>query len=165
MKNELISDRLILNYLTPQDHVFIKALVNTDGWIKFIGDRNIHSAEDAKNYVNKLLNTNDNFYWVVRLLANGEAIGIITLVKRTYLGHSDLGFAFLAKNHGKGYAKEAAKLVVDETSNYPKYKILLAMTLTTNVSSKKLLENLHFVYKKNIKIENDNWELYQLIRN
>ncbi len=165
MNHELISDRLILNFLSPADHEFVKDLVNTDGWIRFIGDRKIHSTEDAKNYINKLLNTKENFYWVVRLLTNGEAIGIITLVKRTYLGHYDLGFAFLAASHGKGYAKEAAKLVVDAASSDPKYNILLAMTVTTNVPSKKLLEALHFAYKKNIKIENDTWEVYQLTRN
>ncbi len=111
MQKELISDRLKLSLITTDDHAFLQELVNTDGWIKFIGDRNIHSTEDANNYINKLISTNENFYWVVRIIENLKSIGVITLVKRNYLDHYDLGFAFLPSGQGKGYAQEAANII------------------------------------------------------
>ncbi len=164
MQKELISDRLKLSLITTDDHAFIKELVNTEGWIKFIGDRNIHNAEEANNYINKLISTNENFYLVVRIKEDLTPIGVITLVKRSYLDHYDLGFAFLPASQGKGYAQEAATLVMEETKNKIHYNTLLAMTFRSNTSSKKLLEILGFNYKHNIKVENDTWELYQLTR-
>ena len=47
--------RLLLNELCIDDSGFINELVNTQEWIKFIGERNIKTEEDAKNYVEKII--------------------------------------------------------------------------------------------------------------
>ena len=56
------TERLILNALCLTDTEFISELVNTQEWIKFIGDRNIRTKEDAKNYVQRIIdNPNINY--------------------------------------------------------------------------------------------------------
>ena len=57
MRNGIITERLSLNLLILNDHDFIMRLVNSHGWIEFIGDRNVHSKEDAIAYINKITNT------------------------------------------------------------------------------------------------------------
>ena len=47
----LATDRLTLRPFTNADAGFIVELVNTPGWLEFIGDRNIHTEEDAINYL------------------------------------------------------------------------------------------------------------------
>lgn len=75
MLTKLATERLSLEALTAGDGEFIRELLNTKGWLQFIGDRNIHSKEDAINYINKI-NTSPNFYyWTVRLADTLEPIG------------------------------------------------------------------------------------------
>ena len=45
------SERLFLRPLTLEDDEFILQLLNTDGFIKYIGDRNVKTIEQAKNYL------------------------------------------------------------------------------------------------------------------
>ena len=47
MQNHISTERLLLDLLTLEDHEFIMQLVNSKGWIQFIGDRNVHTKEDA----------------------------------------------------------------------------------------------------------------------
>ena len=59
MKKRFTTRRLELNELTPHDAPFIQVLLNTEGWIRFIGDRNIKSVEDAGVHIQKIIdNTN-----------------------------------------------------------------------------------------------------------
>ena len=48
MRTHYTTDRLLLDSLTPDDTEFILELVNTAGWLRFIGDRNIRTVDDAR---------------------------------------------------------------------------------------------------------------------
>src|SRR5215471_5672532 len=81
----IITDRLSLRALAVSDSQFIFNLVNTEGWQKFIGDRNIKSHADAISYIKNIIADPNVDYWVVRH-QNGEVpIGVITFIKRDYL--------------------------------------------------------------------------------
>ena len=62
----ILTDRLTLDKITMDDHDFILSIVNSKGWIENIGDRNIHSKDEAIEYINKILWTENFIYWVVR---------------------------------------------------------------------------------------------------
>lgn len=134
------TERLLLKALAINDDEFIFELVNTEGWIKFIGNRNITSSNDAKTYIQKILHNENIFYWVVQLKEQDENIGLITFIKRDYLDHHDIGFAFLPRFFNKGYAYEASlallKTLIDEVN--PPH--ILATTIPENESSIKLLK-------------------------
>ena len=95
MFTKISTERLSLDLLAPADAEFMQELLNTKGWLQFIGDRNIHSKEDAIKYINKINTTPNFYYWTVRLTDTHEPIGIISFIKRDYLEHFDIGFAFL----------------------------------------------------------------------
>ena len=90
--------------------------MNTPGWLKFIGERNVRSPEYALEYINRILHNENVAYWTVKLKPNSIPIGVITLIKRDYLPHHDIGFAFLPEYSGKGYAYEATSAVMHELS-------------------------------------------------
>jgi hypothetical protein len=48
---ELTGSRIRLRHLQIQDAEFILSLVNTPGWLEFIGNRDVHTLEDAKLYL------------------------------------------------------------------------------------------------------------------
>jgi len=160
MERNLETNRLSLRSLTTEDFSFIKALVNTEGWIAFIGDRKIATDEDAKNYIQKIIDNKDIKYWVVTLKEASAPIGVITFIKRDYLDFHDLGFAFLPEFGKKGYAFEAANFILDELKSNTSHQNILATTIPENVNSIALLEKLGFMYSKEIVQENETLLVY-----
>jgi len=156
----VITERLIIQQLTIADDNFILELVNTEGWIKFIGNRNITSKTDAGDYIQKILENKDIFYWVVKLKARQESIGIITYIKRDYLPHHDIGFAFLPGFSKKGYAYEATTAVLQKLINQPNRSYILATTVPGNINSIKLLKRIGLVFEKEIEVENETLHVY-----
>ena len=160
MHTNITTERLHLDALTVEDHDFIHELVNSEGWLRFIGDRNIHSKEDAITYINKINSTPSIQYWVVRLLDTKAPVGIISFIKRNYLEHYDIGFSMLPRYSGKGYAYEAAKAVLSMLSAMPEYSTVLATVLPDNVSSIKLLTKLGLHFERIMEVEGEQLHVY-----
>lgn len=157
---ELNTERLQIERLNDQHSNLILELLNTTGWIKFIGDRNVHSIADANNYINKI-NSNLNIaYWAVTLKETNQPVGLVTLIKRDYLQHPDIGFAFLPQYNGNGYAFEGANALLNFLTNEAGYDAIDACTLPDNISSIKLLEKLGLQFTEQITHENDLLSIY-----
>lgn len=150
MQSSYFTERITLNELSLSDVNFIKELVNTPGWIKFIGDRNIHTHDEAKAYVEKIIENPNINYWVVKLKSQNISIGIITFIKRDYLEHYDIGFAFLPQYSKNGFAYEATIPVLYDAVNNHNHRQILGTTIKENTNSIKLLEKLGFNYEKEI---------------
>jgi [ribosomal protein S5]-alanine N-acetyltransferase len=160
IQHSISTERLILENLKVDDYNFILSIVNSKGWIENIGDRHIHSKDEAVEYINKILWTENFVYWVVRIKKTKTPIGIISLIKRNYLENFDIGFAFLPQYTHYGYAYEASKAVLRMISGLPAFKIVLATTLFSNKSSIKLLIKLGFRYEKENVTENQKMHIY-----
>jgi len=160
MQNIYKTNRLELIRLGLNDAEFIFELLNSEGWLKFIGDRNIKSIEDAQNYIQKIMDNPKINYWVVKF--EDEKIGMISFIKRDYLDHHDLGFAFLPDHSNKGFAYEAAEKVLKELLQDQEHKIILGTTKTDNRKSVKLLEKLGFHYIREIENEGTMLSLYSI---
>jgi [ribosomal protein S5]-alanine N-acetyltransferase len=160
MQQIISTARLTLHLISTDDHAFIQQLVNSKGWLTFIGDRNVHSTEDAIAYINKIISTKDLFYWVVKTKDTNTSIGIISFLKRSYLNHFDIGFAFLPQFQGAGYAYEAAKEVLKIVSSIPQHKTVLATTVPGNTKSIQLLMKLGLRFEKEMEIEQEKLHVY-----
>jgi len=157
------SERLFLRPLTLEDGEFILELLNTDGFIKYIGDRNVKTIEQAEDYLLngplKSYETNGFGLGLVELKTERIPLGMCGLLKRDYLDDPDIGFAFLPQHNGKGYAHEIAKALIDYWIQRPQMKRILAIVLPENSSSIRLLEKLGFRYDKNFISPDTNEEL------
>ena len=162
MRSNYFTERLTLHELTLNDVNFIKELVNTPEWIKFIGDRNIHTQDEAKVYIEKLIENRNINYWIVRLKSQNISIGIITFLKRDYLEHYDIGFAFLPQYSKNGFAYEATIPVLNDAVNNHTHRQILATTIKENTNSIKLLEKLGFKYEKQIENGKDLLLIYSV---
>lgn len=152
--------RLLLKPLRIDDASFIRELVNTEGWLQYIGDRHVHSDADAMGYIQKILGNKAVKYWVVKLKDDHTPVGVITFIQRDYLVHPDIGFAFLPAHAKKGYAYEASKAVMDKMLREGKCKRILATTIPGNKSSIQLLQKLGLQFEKEIKPENELLHVY-----
>lgn len=156
----ITTDRLLIKPLTAKDDNFILELLNTEGWIKFIGNRNITSQAEASAYIQKILNNANVFYWVVTVKDSMEAIGVVTFIKRDYLEHHDIGFAFLPQYSKNGYAYEATIAVLNKIIVKQNHTHLLATTVPENVNSIRLLKKIGLVFEKEIEVEKEKLHVY-----
>lgn len=163
MRELMIStDRLFIAEMTLDDAEFVLKLLNTEGWKKFIGDRNVNNKQEAEVYIRKIVDNPNFSYSAVRLKDGNVPIGMVSMIKRDYLDHHDIGFAFLPDYNGKGYAFEAASAVLNHPSTLAAHTKILATTLKHNSSSIQLLERLGLVLDKEIKVEGKELFLYRV---
>jgi [ribosomal protein S5]-alanine N-acetyltransferase len=157
------SDRLILRRFNLNDADFIVELLNTDGWIRNIGDRNVKTTPQARGYLEngpiRSYLINGFGLYLVELKSDGRPIGMCGLIKRDYLEHIDIGFAFLPEYTGKGYAHEIAKKTLEYAFENLNQEKIMAITLPENSPSIKLLEKLGFVYDGKVMDKNTSEEL------
>jgi [ribosomal protein S5]-alanine N-acetyltransferase len=143
---QIQTERLIIKALDLSHEGFIFQLLNSPGWLQYIGDRNIHSLDDARNYLQNgpLKSYKDNGFGLclVQLREEGIPIGIAGLLKRDYLDCPDMGFAFLPEYEGKGYAFESANAIVKQSKQNLGMERIQAIVLPENQRSIHLLEKL-----------------------
>jgi RimJ/RimL family protein N-acetyltransferase len=161
--NILETERLILRQFTTDDIEFILEQVNEPSWIQNIGDRGVRTLDDARAYI---LNGPAASYvkngfglWLVALKETGESIGMCGLIKRDTLEDVDIGYAFLPKFWGKGYAVESARAVKDYAKEVIGLKRLVAIVDAANESSIRVLEKIGLKFERMVRLSADDIEL------
>ncbi|NHM06009.1 GNAT family N-acetyltransferase [Flavobacterium sp. CYK-4] len=167
MNKKFETERLILREFTLEDAEFVLKLLNSKGWLRFIGERNVKTIADAQNY---LANGPMQHYqkhgfglWLV-LLKDTTPIGMCGILKRDSLDLPDLGFCLLPEYHAKGFAYESAKAAMDVGQTFFGIEKFCAITLPENHASIRLLEKLGFVLAKAIQFPDSN-EVLSLYHN
>jgi RimJ/RimL family protein N-acetyltransferase len=162
--------RLIISKFNLKDAPFFMELANTPNSIKYIGDKNLKSIEDAEKYLgNKTIKSYADFDFGFYKLAikeeNNKLIGTCGLVKREELEYVDIGFAFLPEYEGKGLGFEASIEIMKLAKYQFNIEKLAAITTPDNKNSIKLLEKLGFTFEKRVKPFKDDEELLLFAKN
>lgn len=146
----LCTQRLTIRPFTQGDAAFIVELVNDADWLRFIGDKNVHSLDDARRYLRDGPIAMHAKHGVglccVERRSDGAALGMCGLIRRDTLDDIDLGFAFLPAARGQRYAREAAAAVLEHGFKALALKRIVAITDIDNAASARVLEGLglHF---------------------
>jgi RimJ/RimL family protein N-acetyltransferase len=150
LPDRMETSRLQLQPLHIDDAEFIRKLVNSEGWLRFIGQRNVHSHEDAVAYIQRILANPDITYHVLYRREDNIPVGVTTLIRRAHLGHPDIGFALLPDHEGRGYAFEAMQRVLASLQDSGTLEKVLAISRPDNKSSLRLLKKLGMEFRKAI---------------
>ena len=156
------TERLILAQLTLQDAPFILQLVNEPSFIQNIGDRGVRSLADAEKYINGPVTSyarNGFGLWRVELKETGEAIGMCGLIKREALEDVDVGYAFLPRFWGQGYASEAVQGALTFAKSSAQLSRVVAIVDPNNQGSIRVLEKAGFHFEKMVRLSADDIEL------
>ncbi len=116
MRQVLLTPRLRLREFDEADADFIVSLLNDADFIRYIADKNVRNAEDARLYLRDgpLASYARNGFglWCVERLSDGVPVGMCGLIRRDGLSDVDVGYALLPAFRGLGYALEAAQASV-----------------------------------------------------
>ncbi len=162
MKTIIETERLQLRRFTLDDADFFLTLVNDEEWIRNIGDRNVHTEDEARAYLTKSYLANyerNGFGLYLTALNDGTRIGMCGLIKRDGLDDVDIGFAFLPQWRGQGYAAEAARASLIYGRDVLKKTRIVAIVLPSNTASVVLLKQIGLQFEKMIQMPNDPDEL------
>jgi [ribosomal protein S5]-alanine N-acetyltransferase len=158
----LATDRLILRQFTLADTAFVIQLLNSPGWLAFIGDRNVKTEEEAKNYLlngaMKSYEENGFGLSLVELKSDKTPVGMCGLIKREFLENPDIGYAFLPAFQGQGYAFEIAEATMIYAKETLKIPCVMAIVMSENVQSIKLLEKIGMTFQKPFPFPGDKHE-------
>ncbi len=156
---KLETGRLSLRKMDVGDADFICELLNTPGWLKYIGDRGVRSKEDAEKYIQGRIvqsYTENGFgMYAMILKEHNVIIGACGLIKRAGLDNVDIGFAILPAFEGKGYTFEAASTVVQFAETILKLPGIAAITTADNQGSINIIKKIGLEFMKTITLPDD----------
>ena len=158
MKIVLETERLILREFSLEDTAFIIELLNSEDWLKYIGDRNTRTEEDAKKYLleGPIKSYRENGFGLsmVELKNENIPIGMCGIISRDTLPYPDIGFALLPAFTNKNFGSEIAQATIKQAREILALTEILAITLPNNIPSIKLLEKIGFTYVSPILLPN-----------
>ena len=153
--------------MRANDAKFMLELLNSEGWVEFIGDRGVHTVAAAQQYIDERLVSyyeKNGFGFLMVTLKNTDEtpVGICGFIKRGGLDYIDFGFAFLPQFMDKGYAFEISTALLRYAKEQLNIEKLLAITTLTNTRSIKLLEKLGFQFDKIVNLNDEELRLFAL---
>jgi RimJ/RimL family protein N-acetyltransferase len=151
----LDTERLRLRTLELDDAPFYLRVVNTQGFIKFIGDRGIRTVDAAREAIAggpvAMHAALGHSLYLVERKADGAPLGMCGLIKRDTLPEVDIGYAFLPQFGGKGYATEAAAGTLAYAATIGIRRVL-AITSPDNAASNAVLKKVGMQFQEMVRL-------------
>jgi len=142
----LTTKRLRLREFTPGDAVFIVELVNDPDWHRYINDPGVRDEAGALIWMESRLfepyRRYGHGFWAVERLDSGELLGMCGIFKRDSLPLPDVGYGFVPRARGQGFAREAAAACLQHGRERLGMTAILAITALDNDASGRLLESI-----------------------
>jgi RimJ/RimL family protein N-acetyltransferase len=142
------TERLVLREVAEADASFVNELLNSEGFLKYIGDRGVRTDDEARVFIRDRYRKSysDNGYGLYTVVqrSDGASVGVCGFVRRDTLPGPDIGFAFLPEHERKGFGLESASAMMDHGRDSLGFAEVYAITTVTNGPSMRLLEKLGF---------------------
>ncbi len=170
MKNPIETERLILRELTLSDAGGMFELDSNPNVHLFLGNNPVKNIQESIDMIENIQKQYVNFgigRWAVVLKETNEFIGwsgikYITSEINNHKNFYELGYRFIEKHWGKGYASEAGKAFVAYAFNEMKVDALYAYADAGNENSRKILEKLGFHFVNSFEYEGEIEVWYEL---
>lgn len=170
MKNPIETERLLLRELLLSDTDGMFELDSNPNVHIYLGNKPVLNIEESKKYIEYAQQQYKTFgigRWAVILKETNEFLGwsgikFITDEINNHQNFYEIGYRFIEKHWGKGYASEAGKAFVDYAFNQMKVEILYAYADEGNVNSRKILEKLGLQYVNSFEYQGEMEVWYEL---
>ncbi|GAA3775141.1 GNAT family N-acetyltransferase [Flavobacterium ginsengiterrae] len=170
MKNPIETDRLLLRELLLSDADGMFELDSNPKVHLFVGNNPVKNIEESIEYIHFVQKQYKDFgtgRWAVILKETNEFLGWsgIKFITDEINGHKnfyEIGYRFIEKHWGKGYATEAGKAFVNYAFNEMKVDALYAYADAGNENSRKILEKLGLHYVNSFEYEGETEVWYEM---
>jgi ribosomal-protein-alanine N-acetyltransferase len=170
MKSYIETERLILREMIASDDEGMFELDSNPEVHRFLGNKPVKHIDESRLYIENLRQQyadNGIGRWAVILKETNEFIGWsgIKLIKETINNHQnfyEIGYRFIQKHWGKGYATEAGLAFVDFAFNEMKVESLYAYADAGNKGSRNILEKLGMHYVNSFEYDGEEEVWYEM---
>lgn len=170
MNEPIKTERLLLREFILSDVDGMFELESNPNVHTFVGKKSITHIDQSRAYIEFVQQQYKDFgtgRWAVVLKETNEFLGWsgIKFITNEINNHKDfyeLGYRFIEKHWGKGYATESGKAFIDYAFSQMKVDALYAYADAGNENSKKILEKLGLQYVNSFEYEGDLQVWYEL---
>lgn len=170
MKEPIETERLLLREIQMSDVDGMFELDSNPNVHLFVGNKPVKSIEESIGYVKNVQQQYKDFgigRWAVILKETNEFLGWsgIKFITNEINNHKDfyeIGYRFIEKHWGKGYATEAGKAFINYAFNVMKVDAVYAYADAGNENSRRILEKLDLRYVNSFEYEEELEVWYEL---
>ena len=170
MKKSIETERLLLRELELSDAEGMFELDSNPNVHLFLGNKPVKHIDESIHQIKNIQQQYIDFgigRWAVILKETNEFLGwfgikFITNEINNHKNFYEIGYRFIERHWGKGYATEAGKAFVDYAFNEMKVEALYAYADAGNKDSRKILEKLGLQYINSFEYEGESEVWYEL---
>lgn len=170
MKNPIETERLLLREVVFSDVDGMFELDSNPNVHTYLGNKPVTTIEQSREYIEFLQQQYKDFgtgRWAVILKETNEFIGwsgikFITDEINNHQNFYEIGYRFIEKHWGKGYATEAGKAFIDHAFNEMKVEAVYAYADEGNDNSRKILEKLGLQFVNSFEHEGEREVWYEI---
>jgi len=170
MKRHLETERLILRELLSTDDLGMFALDSDPAVHRFVGKKPVKHINESRLMIKNIRDqyvVNGIGRWAVVLKETNEFIGwsgikLITDSINNHQNFYEIGYRFIQKHWGKGYATEAGLAFVAFAFNEMKVDVLYAYADNDNFNSRHILEKLGMQFVNSFEYEGEEEVWYEM---
>ena len=170
MKGPIETERLILREFLLSDVDGMFEMDSNPNVHRFLGKKPVKHIDESRAYIETIQGQYKKYgigRWAVVLKETNEFIGwsgikLITNEINKHQNFYEIGYRFIEKHWGKGYATEAGKAFVAYAFNEMKVEALYAYADEGNENSRKILEKLGLRYVNSFEYEEEMEVWYEL---
>jgi len=163
MREPIETERLLLREFIPTDDLGLFELESNPNVHVYVGNKPITHIDEGRAYIDFLHQQYKDFgtgRWAVILKDTNEFLGWsgIKFITNEINKHKDfyeIGYRFIEKHWGKGYATESGKAFIDYAFNVMKVEALYAYADAGNENSRKILEKIGMQLVNSFEYEGD----------
>lgn len=163
----LETPRLLLREKSLEDAPFFVELNADPEVTRYTGDvafKDLTEAEAIVRYVIAQYEANGYGRWLVSLKESGEPLGWCGLKYHNDSADTDLGYRFLRKHWGKGYATEAGKACLDYGFGPLGLKRIIGRADVANLASIRVLKKLGMTFYKEDGLDGSPAYIYHIVK-
>ena len=154
--------RLRLREIGDEDAAFVLEILTDPDFVANVGDRGVHDLAAAHRYIADRLATSYVKYgfglYLVESRADAEPLGMCGLLRRDSHPDVEIGFAFLPRARGRGYALEAARASLDFARRTLGITRIVALAKPGNHASIYILESIGLGFERMARLTPDGAE-------
>ncbi|HEX5461715.1 MAG TPA: GNAT family N-acetyltransferase [Steroidobacteraceae bacterium] len=151
--------RLRLREMADDDAPFILEVLTDPDFVANVGDRGVHELAGARRYILEGPGASYGKYgfglYLVERLADRAPLGICGLLRRDTHPDAEIGFAFVPRARGHGYALEAAQATLSFARRTLGLTRIVALAKPDNQPSIRILESIGLRFERMVRFTPD----------
>ena len=154
--------RLRLREMADDDAPFVLEVLTDPDFVANVGDRGVHELASARRYILEGPGASYVKYgfglYIVERLADQAPLGMCGLLRRDSHPDVEIGFAFVRRARGQGYALEAARATLGFAQRTLGITRIVALTKPDNHPSIRILEAIGLAFERMVRFTPDGKE-------